>query len=192
VLLRSSVLDSWLSIDSETGSGIRARAIDNVETMSEQPERLTLLQQREIEAKVLAPFVRAVAVEIGQDRAVAILRGVIENLAREAGADYSRSIGEATLTAFAGMLSKWTEGGALELKILEQNDERLSFDVTRCRYAELYNSLGLADLGSSLSCCRDAALSKGFNPDIHLTRTQTIMEGASHCDFRFARKNQPD
>jgi hypothetical protein len=25
----------------------------------------------------------------------------------------------------------------------------------------------------------------GFNPDLKLTRTQTVMEGASHCDFRF-------
>lgn len=26
---------------------------------------------------------------------------------------------------------------------------------------------------------------EGFNPKITLTRTQTIMEGATHCDFRF-------
>jgi hypothetical protein len=45
--------------------------------------------------------------------------------------------------------------------------------------------LGLADLGASLSCQRDFALAQGFNTAIHLTRTQTIMEGARHCDFRF-------
>ena len=27
---------------------------------------------------------------------------------------------------------------------------------------------------------------RGFNPDLKLTRTQTIMQGASHCDFRFS------
>jgi hypothetical protein len=27
----------------------------------------------------------------------------------------------------------------------------------------------------------------GFGPDIKLTRTQTIMQGASHCDFRYTR-----
>jgi hypothetical protein len=49
----------------------------------------------------------------------------------------------------------------------------------------MYRTLGLADLGASLSCQRDYALTEGFNPTIQLVRTQTIMEGASHCDFRF-------
>jgi hypothetical protein len=29
---------------------------------------------------------------------------------------------------------------------------------------------------------------EGFSPGLTLTRTQTIMEGASQCDFRFVRK----
>ncbi len=32
---------------------------------------------------------------------------------------------------------------------------------------------------------RDYTLAQGFNPAIELTRTQTIMEGAPFCDFRF-------
>ncbi|MBV8078700.1 MAG: L-2-amino-thiazoline-4-carboxylic acid hydrolase, partial [Planctomycetaceae bacterium] len=93
--------------------------------------------------------------------------------------------GEATLDAFARGLERWREGGALEIDILEQSPERLSFNVTRCRYAEMYRALGLADLGSSLSYQRDFALVEGFNPAIRLTRTQTIMEGTPYCDFRF-------
>ena len=30
----------------------------------------------------------------------------------------------------------------------------------------------------------DFALVEGFNPKIKLERTQTLMEGADHCDFR--------
>ena len=100
----------------------------------------------------------------------------------------ARSIGEASLTAFASCLDRWKEGGALEMDVLEESADRLDFNVTRCRYAELYRSLGLADLGANLSCCRDFALVEGFNPEIELTRTQTIMEGAPFCDFRFRRK----
>jgi hypothetical protein len=69
--------------------------------------------------------------------------------------------------------------------MLERSEEKLSFNVTRCRYAEMYRNLGLADLGSSLSCQRDFSLVQGFNPAIKLTRTQTIMQGATHSDFRF-------
>lgn len=152
--------------------------------MPDQPP-LTLLRQREIEAKIVGPLVRAFQQELGEERTLAILRGVIADLARESGAELARIVGEASLQAFAGSLGRWCEGGALEIEMLEQSDARLSFNVTRCRYAEMYRALGLADLGSSLSCQRDYSLVEGFNPTIHLTRTQTIMEGASHCDFRF-------
>lgn len=145
----------------------------------------TLLQQREIEAKIVGPLLRAFAGELGLERTFELTRATIANLARESGADLARSLGDASLESFAHCLDRWSEGGALEIDILEQSPERLSFNVTRCRFAEMYRALGLADLGSSLSCLRDYALIEGFNPAIGLERTQTIMEGAAHCDFRF-------
>ncbi len=51
-------------------------------------------------------------------------------------------------------------------------------------------ALGVPELGAILSCNRDAASIAGFNPDVALTRTQTLMGGASHCDFRYARQPQ--
>ena len=57
----------------------------------------------------------------------------------------------------------------------------------------MYRALGMADLGASLSCCRDFALVEGFDPTIRLARTQTLMEGAPFCDFRFeATADRPD
>ena len=158
--------------------------------MSSKPEGpgLTLLQQREIEAKVVGPLIRGFAAELGSEKTLEIVRAVIVNLAHEAGADLARRVGEASLEAFAKGLDRWSEGGALEIDVLEESPERLSFNVTRCKYAEMYRALGLADLGGSLSCQRDFALIEGFNPDITLERTQTLMEGASHCDFRFRAK----
>ena len=122
---------------------------------------------------------------MGRDAALEVVRRVITELARDGGSDLAARLGDASLSTFAQALDLWREGGALEIDLLEQTPERLSFNVTRCRYAELYKALGLADLGGSLSCQRDFALIEGFNPDIRLERTQTIMEGASHCDFRF-------
>jgi hypothetical protein len=150
------------------------------------PPRLRLLQRREIEARIVGPLVRAYARELGQERALEVLREVVEQLARDSGAALAHEAGDTSLTAFASVLDRWTEGGALELDVLEQSEDHLDFNVTRCRYAELYRSLGLADLGASLSCCRDGALVEGFNPEIGLSRTQTIMEGAPFCNFRFS------
>jgi hypothetical protein len=154
---------------------------------SEPP--LTLLQRREIEARIVGPLVLGFIEAMGRDPALAVVRRVVAGLAREGGADLASRLGNASLATFAQVLDVWREGGALELEVLEQTPERLSFNVTRCRYAEMYRALGLEDLGGSLSCCRDFALVEGFNPAIELGRTQTLMEGASHCDFRFQARD---
>lgn len=156
--------------------------------MADEPPAVPLLRQREIEARIVGPMIRAFAEEVGRDRAIEIVRKVITDLARQGGAELARSLGEHSLEAFAQSLGRWRENGALELEILEQSSERLEFNVVRCRYAEMYRALGMADLGSSLSCQRDFALAQGFSPDIELTRTQTIMQGAPFCDFRFRKR----
>ncbi len=153
--------------------------------MAGERPHLPLLHRREIEARIIGPLIAAVRAELGDEKALALLRGVIVDLARQAGAGLARELGEQTLEAFAASLDRWQEGGALEIDLIEQSADRLSFNVTRFKYAEMYRALGLADLGGSLSCQRDFALIEGFNPDITLERTQTLMEGASHCDFRF-------
>jgi hypothetical protein len=153
-------------------------------------DRLTHLECREVEARIVGPLIRGFIEEIGRDRALGVVGRVIRQLAHQSGEDLARRVGEATLTAFAQCLDGWKEGGALEIDVLAATEDRLAFNVTRCRYAEMYQALGLADLGASLSCVRDFALIEGFNPQIELERTQTIMQGASHCDFRF-RKKQP-
>ncbi|MEW4569639.1 L-2-amino-thiazoline-4-carboxylic acid hydrolase [Tautonia sp. JC769] len=153
------------------------------------PRRITLLEQREIEARIVAPLIDAVREELGEERTVALLRRVIEGLARDSGAELARSGAAGGLLDFARTLDRWTEGGALELQVLEQSADRLDFNVTRCRYAEMYHRLGLDPLGASLSCCRDAALASGFDPEIELSRSQTILEGAPFCDFRFRRRS---
>jgi L-2-amino-thiazoline-4-carboxylic acid hydrolase len=153
--------------------------------MDLQKPALPLLEQREIEARIVGPLLRAFAADMGQERTLEIVGHVIRELARQSGRELARALGESTLEAFAQTLGRWCQNGALEIDVLEKTPNKLSFNVTRCRYAEMYRALGLADLGGSLSCQRDFALAQGFNHAIQLERTQTIMEGASHCDFRF-------
>ena len=153
----------------------------------DQMPKIPLLQQREIEAAIVGPLVRAFEREVGRERAVAILREVITDLARRGGRDLAVALGTDTLEAFAGALDRWSQNGALEIEMIEQSADRLSFNVVRCRYAEMYRALGLADLGAGLSCQRDFALVEGYNPEIKLERGQTLMQGASYCDFRFRR-----
>ena len=49
-------------------------------------------------------------------------------------------------------------------------------------------TVGAPPLGFLLVCSLDFPFAEGFGPDMKLTRTQTIMQGASHCDFRYQRQ----
>jgi hypothetical protein len=51
--------------------------------------------------------------------------------------------------------------------------------------------MGLADVGFMVHWARDHAMIEGFNPNLTLTRTQTRMQGAPHCDFRFSATAPP-
>ncbi len=144
-----------------------------------------VLARREIEARIAGPLIKAFMAEIGDERALEIAREVIVSLARESGEMLGQLVGENSLEQFARGLPLWNRDDALSFDIPESTPEKLSMNVTRCRYAEMYKELGLADLGFTLSCGRDYAMVEGFNPKIKLERTQTIMEGADHCDFRY-------
>ena len=52
----------------------------------------------------------------------------------------------------------------------------------------MYRALGIPELGEVLSCQRDGALIDGFAPDVRFTRSQTLMQGAPCCDFRYTRR----
>lgn len=160
------------------------------------PDRLNaqvgVLTRREIEARILAPVIEALAAAYGREGVLATVSDAIIAIAREQGRDLVGTMGGDSLHHFAESLQFWTRDQALEIDILAQSEDEFRFNVTRCRYAELYRALGVADLGAILSCNRDAALIEGFSTEVTLERTQTIMGGAPCCDFRYVRRQQPN
>jgi hypothetical protein len=144
-----------------------------------------VLSRREIEARILAPLIGAFAAEFGRDRVLEIARRVIVQIAREQGRSLAEQMGGNGLAHFVKSKENWVKGDALSIEVRQVSETAYDFDVTRCRYAEMYRALGIPELGAVLSCGRDFALGEGFNPDLKLTRTQTIMEGAPCCDFRY-------
>ena len=156
--------------------------------MSDHLNDIGVLKRREIEARIVAPLLRALGERFGDEEVLAIAREVIVNVAREQGRELARALQGNGLTQLADSLGAWRKDDAMQMEVLAQTEEEFAFNVTRCRYAEMYRALGLAELGATLSCNRDAALIEGFNPTVELTRTQTIMQGAPHCDFRYRLK----
>lgn len=155
---------------------------------SEHPDTLNaigVLKRREIEARILAPLLQALGEEFGQAQVLEVARRVVIEVAARQGAELAGSMGGNSLLHLADSLEAWKKDDAMQIEVLEQGEQRFSFNVTRCRYAEMYRALGIPELGALLSCNRDRTLIQGFNREVELERTQTIMEGAPYCDFRY-------
>lgn len=150
---------------------------------------LSLVHRRAIEAEIASALIEGFARNIGHKPAMEIAGRVIRRLATEAGRRLAAKRGSNTLADLADLISEiWSEEDALDIEILLQTPTQLHFNVIRCGYAEQYTQMRLKDFGFCLSCNRDGAFCDGFNPKIHLQRTQTIMEGAPYCDFRYEIK----
>ncbi len=157
---------------------------DTGSVMDEPP--FSLLQQRGIEAEVLIPLIRRLEHELGREQAHRIARETIEEIARKQGASVASALGRNDLAGFREVKDSWGGAGSdLIIDTLQDDDETLHFNVTGCRFAEMYRQIGEPELGFLLSCARDFTLSEGYSKRLHLERTQTIMEGAAYCDFRY-------
>ena len=147
---------------------------------------LPILEQRRIEANIIKPIYEEMMARLGKDEAASILKAAITKDSVAQGAAYAQNESfEPTLETFHHLLPQWTAGGALEVDMLIEEDQKVHYNVTRCKYAEMYRDMDLADIGHILSCGRDGTFCTGYNPKITLERTQTIMQGATHCDFRY-------
>lgn len=147
---------------------------------------ISILEKRRIEAEIIKPIFDELVARFGKDEAKAVIaKAVRENSIQQAGA-FRAELGEASgIDGFYSTLHLWTMNGALEIEVTQQSSTALDYTVHRCRYAEMYRELGLAEIGHLLSCQRDAVFCKGIDPRIEMERTQTIMEGADHCDFSY-------
>jgi len=152
---------------------------------TDRPE-LTLLQRRGLEAEVLIPLVRRLVRELGPQRAHALASDTIAEIARDQGRAVAQGLGRDDLEGFREVRDSWGgAGGDLTIESVREDEQHIDFNVTACRFAEMYEQLGARDLGFILSCNRDYTLSEGYSSRLRLRRTQTIMEGAPYCDFRY-------
>jgi hypothetical protein len=149
---------------------------------------VSVIEQVKIQARVLVPLVKALQAELGEEQANRIVRGALSDTFRRFGEEFWKARNDPNLgKSIASAFKAYAQDDALNYRVGEQSHDAFAFDVTRCRYAEFYQALGEPELGFLLVCTADFAVADGFGGDVALTRTQTIMQGASHCDFRYRR-----
>lgn len=154
--------------------------------MTADSPHISQLTRRAIQAPVAACLIRGFAAQLGREKALQIAAQAIQADAAAAGAAVAAGYGGNTLRVLARVVREiWAEDEAISVHFLEESENTLRFDVTRCRYAEDYRATDLLEFGFCLSCNRDGAFARGFNPAIRFTRTTTIMQGDAVCNFCF-------
>jgi L-2-amino-thiazoline-4-carboxylic acid hydrolase len=149
---------------------------------------ISVIQQAKIQAEVLVPLVKALQAELGEERANRLVRSALGDTYRRYGEAFGRTKNENNLgKTMASAFATYAGEDALDYRVIEQSRDAFEIDVTGCRYAEFYKELGEPELGFLLVCGADFPVAEGIGPGIELTRTQTIMQGAGHCDFRYRR-----
>ena len=150
--------------------------------------RVPLIEQVKIQAQILVPLVKALQVELGRERKHDLVRRTLGDIYRRYGQEFRRrkdeeNVGHPMASAFAS----YGRGDALDYELRDQSHDGVEIVVTRCQYAAFFKEIGEPELGFLLVCSADFPLAEGIDPTVKLTRTQTIMQGASCCDFHYKR-----
>jgi L-2-amino-thiazoline-4-carboxylic acid hydrolase len=149
-------------------------------------QSMAMLEKRRIEAAILKHVYDTLKASHGVEAAKkAVAEAVRKSAMEQAGQLAAAAGGKTSLETFIARQEPWLRGDALTIEVVEKGEGRYRYNVTRCKYAEMYRDMGLGEIGHLLSCQRDGTFCEGYDDRIKLKRTQTIMQGASHCDFDY-------
>ena len=149
-------------------------------------QSLPMIERRRIEAQILKHVYDVLKESHGGEVAAKTVANAVRASSIEQAQEMAALVGGNTsMQTFVDRQGLWTKGGALDIEVKEHTDTTYKFDVKRCGYADMYREMGLGEIGHLLSCERDGTFCEGYDKRLKLTRTQTIMGGASHCDFSY-------
>lgn len=146
------------------------------------PDELPILTRREVEARILKPFLEAFEKELGEEKVKEIVTKIIEEDSREHGATQARLHGSNELKDLPAIGGHHNEGGSLDLEVTWLAENKLLMKTLRCEYCDMYKRIGMEKWGPYLSCMRDEGFFKGINPNFRFERSQVLMTGGTCCD----------
>ena len=156
------------------------------------PNAIPMIERRRIEAAILKHVFDILKASHGVEVAKKTIADAVRSSSIEQAKEFAAKVGgKTTMQTFIDRQALWKLGNSMEMEVKEQTETSYVFNVTRCRYAEMYRDMGLGEIGHLLSCQRDATFCEGYDKRLRLTRTQTLMQGASHCDFNYTLVNEP-
>jgi hypothetical protein len=82
---------------------------------------------------------------------------------------------------------KYADG--IQYSIAEHDENMVQIKCTFCTFLEVFKKYGLEDF-VPIYCATDYSVCKAIHPDIKMTRTQTLADGADYCDHCWTFKGE--
>ena len=144
-----------------------------------------VLEATKIQAKAVIPIVKALEKEIGKERAHAIVgKAMADNYVAW------RSRRGFEKNSHPGGDGENKPAFPVEHEVVENTDTAYGHNITACAFAEYFRSIGEPEIGALMTCGVDFAAEALIRPDWEFSRTQTRMQGAPCCDFRWRLRQQ--
>jgi hypothetical protein len=158
-------------------------------------QNIPFMDEIKTQAQVLLPVLKAARAELGEERANRLILGALRTWVQEAVKQLGARLPGRPKEKYNALMAMTTSTSRIQendlaIESLREEPEVQEFNVTRCRYAEFFRQLGEPELGYVLCCEADIYVAEVGSPEVEFARTQTIMRGASFCDFRFRIKSQ--
>ncbi|MEM7017076.1 MAG: L-2-amino-thiazoline-4-carboxylic acid hydrolase [Pseudomonadota bacterium] len=146
-------------------------------------DKLTIHERMTVQMQYVVPLIRDLQDILGED---VINEALAERLRRQLNAAKQAPSKEADMLRMESDTAKFSAGNALDVEIVKADAEKFDMNVTRCAYAEMMESMNARDIGHLLICNMDFAAAERIG--MVLERSQTQMQGADFCDFRYRKK----
>src|SRR6516225_1953475 len=88
------------------------------------------LQRRKIEGRVLIPLLHTLREKLGENAVREVLDATIRKLAADDGAAWAETYGRTTASLRTIAEELWAGGGAMDVQVISESDDRLDFNVT--------------------------------------------------------------
>ena len=150
------------------------------EPISERNERILLdLLKRKmyVIAEIAVQLLHAMEEKFGPEA-----REVVREMSRNQRFETRGQFGEpaSDLHEFCAMVDQTAAGTHKWERVINEPD-CVTYNFTRCMYAEIFRELGEPELGYVL-CSRDEPWVKSYNPKLSFKRTKELMGGDDICD----------
>ena len=141
---------------------------------------LTYFERRRLQMEYAVPLIKDLQAVLGKDLVCDALEQVNARRLRDVSSDKT-----ADFSKMAEGAKVFAAGDALHYDIIGTDSDHFDMDVHHCRYADMMEELGGREFGHLLICAADFTSARQLG--MSLERSQTRMQGADYCDFRYRR-----